>query len=190
MKLHTLKCINCGSPLEIEDGIDTFYCKSCGHKIILGELSEASINAKVQMKKMEHQERMRDRQYEQQSYNFDKKVQYKNNESRQKTIIGVIGISAFFLLFMGIFGVAYIGSVMEERKLEAKVNEIMIDINNGDYNEAYIKANSLHYTSDWSREIKRKWNDTRKALLKKIKQAEKQSSNNKDGGGFFDWFKK
>ncbi|MGN7385509.1 hypothetical protein [Sporosarcina sp. SAFN-015] len=51
MKAHTLKCTNCNAALEIEDGIDTFFCKYCGHKMILEELSEASINAKVQIKK-------------------------------------------------------------------------------------------------------------------------------------------
>lgn len=188
MKLNTLKCINCGASLEIEDGIDTFFCKYCGHKIILEKLSEASINAKIQIKKMEHQELMRDKQYEQQRYNFDKKVQHKNKESSRKLISSIIVISVFVLLFVVILGSVYVKSVKEEQKLEAKVDEIMIDINNGDYDEAYIKANSLHYTSDWSSEVEDKWDNTRKALLEKIEQTEKESSDNNDGGGFFNWF--
>lgn len=189
MKLHTLKCIKCGASLEIEDGIDTFICKYCGHKVILEKLSETSINAKVQIKKMEHQERMRDKQYEQQRYNSKKKTQYKNNEISRKLISSIIAISAFVLLFTVIFGSAYVQSVREEQKLEAKVDEIMIDITNGDYDEAYIKANSLHYTSDWSSDIEDKWDDIRKALLKKIKQLEKKSSKNNGGSGIFNWFK-
>lgn len=35
MELKTLSCPNCGANLEIEDGIDTFFCKYCGYKIIL-----------------------------------------------------------------------------------------------------------------------------------------------------------
>lgn len=141
------------------------------------------------MKKMEHQERMTDRQYEQQRYNLEKKEQHKNNEISRNLIIILIAMSVGVLLFVGIFGSAYFSSVREEKKLEVKVDEIMIDINNGDYNEAYIKANSLHYTSDWSNKTKGKWNKTRKALLKKIKQTEKKSSNNNDGSGFLNWFK-
>lgn len=172
MKVHKLKCINCGAAIEIEDGIDTFFCKYCGHKMILEELTEASINAKVQIKKMEHQERMRDKQYEQERYKFNKKQQHKNNETSRKLISSVIAISGFVLLFVVFFGSAYVKSVREEQKLEAKVDEIMIDINNGDYDEAYIKANSLHYTSDWSSDVEVKWDNTRKALLEKIEQAD------------------
>lgn len=67
--------------------------------------------------------------------------------------------------------------------LEELVNEIMIDIENGDYEEANIKANKLHYTSNWSSEIEDKWDETREALLKQIKKAEKE-----EDGGIFNWF--
>ena len=32
MEFVTLKCPNCGASIDIEDGIDTFYCKYCGYK--------------------------------------------------------------------------------------------------------------------------------------------------------------
>lgn len=192
MKLHTLKCINCGAALEIEDGIDTFFCKYCGYKIIIEELGEASINAKVQLKKMEHQERMRDKQYEQERYKFDKKEQYKIKKITRKSRSSLLAILACVVVLIWVF--SYFNSIekksiKEEQQLQDTVNEIMIDIDNGDYDEAYIKANSLHYTSDWSNEIEDKWDNTRKALLEKIEQAEKQSSDNKVDGGFFNWIK-
>lgn len=73
MKLQSLKCPNCGAALEIEDGIDTFFCKYCGYKIVLAGMSDASYNAKVQTKAMEHQERMQDKKYEQEHYKLEKK---------------------------------------------------------------------------------------------------------------------
>jgi DNA-directed RNA polymerase subunit RPC12/RpoP len=190
MKVQALKCINCGAALEIEDGIDTFFCKYCGYKIILEDISEASINAKVQLKKMEHQERMRDKQYEQERYKFDKKEKHKKNETNRKLKTGVIAILAGILVLALFSGASYVKSIKEEQQLQAKVDEIMIDIDNGDYDKAYIKANSLHYTADWSSEIEDKWDNTRKALLEKIEKAEKRNSDNNDGdGGFFNWFK-
>ena len=193
MKVQALKCINCDAALEIEDGIDTFFCKYCGYKIILEEISEASINAKVQVKKMEHQERMRDKQYEQERYKFDKKEQHKNNETNRKSLSSVIVILVCVLVFVWVFGslnAVEKKSIKEEQQLQAMVDEIMIDIDNGDYDEAYIKANSLHYTSDWSSEIEDKWDNTRKALLEKIEQEEKENSgDNNDDGGFFNWFR-
>ena len=64
MKLITLKCPNCGADIEIENGIDTFYCKYCGYKIILDGQSDAAINAKVRIKEVESNERVtRERLY-------------------------------------------------------------------------------------------------------------------------------
>ena len=50
MELKALKCPNCNANIEIENGIDLFYCKYCGYKIILEGQSDATINAKVKMK--------------------------------------------------------------------------------------------------------------------------------------------
>ena len=189
MKLQALKCPNCEARLEIEDGIDTFFCKYCGYRIILSEISDASINAKVQVKRMEHQERMRDKQYEQERYKFDKKQQRKRNESLIKVLSGVgvaLAIVLYFVFTAGYFNSEEKKSIEEEKQLQAIVDEVMIDIENGDFDEAYIKANTIHYTSNWSSEIEDKWDETRKALLKQIKQAEKEA--NDSGGGFFDWF--
>ena len=91
------------------------------------------------------------------------------------------------LFFVGIFCSVKLGSDNEEKKLQETVNEIMIDIKNEDYEDAYVKANSLHYTSGWSHDIEKKWDDTRKAIIEQIEKAEKKS-NNDDGGGFWDWF--
>lgn len=31
MELKSLFCPNCGASLEVEDGLDTFFCKYCGY---------------------------------------------------------------------------------------------------------------------------------------------------------------
>ena len=51
----------------------------------------------------------------------------------------------------------------------------MIDIENNNFEDAYVKANSLYYTADYSSEIEDKWDNTRKAILKQIEAAEKES---------------
>ncbi|MGN7385508.1 hypothetical protein [Sporosarcina sp. SAFN-015] len=116
---------------------------------------------------------MRDKQYEQERYKINNKEKYKSNENMRKLISSVIAMLVVIVLCVLVFGSAYVRSIKEEEKLEAKIDEIMIDIDNRNYDEAYIKANSLHYTSDWSNEIEDKWDNTRKALLEKIEQAEK-----------------
>ncbi|MBS5588244.1 MAG: hypothetical protein KHX14_05420 [[Clostridium] spiroforme] len=59
------------------------------------------------------------------------------------------------MFLFGIFVTKKISSDSEERKLEFIVEEVMIDIKERNYDEAYIKANTIHYTSDWSSDIEK-----------------------------------
>lgn len=185
MKLQSLKCPNCDAALEIEDGIDTFFCKYCGYKIVLAGMSDASYNAKVQVKAMEHQEKMQDKKYEQERFKLNQKEQSKKNDAKRGIIIGAVITVTCVLFFGGVFLSAKSNSDKEEEKLQAIVEEVMIDIENEDYGEAKIKANTIYYTADWSSDIEKKWDDTRKSLLEQIEEAEKEENG---GGGFFDWF--
>lgn len=196
MKLHALKCPNCDASIEIEDGIDTFFCKYCGYKIYLDGMSDASINAKVQIKGMAHQEKMKTMQYEQERYKITKKEQRKTKEANRNVIYTVAIVAAVIIFNVAVFGSMERKSIKEEQQLQATVQEIMADIESGNFDEAYVKANSLHYTAGWSDDIEKKWDETRKTLLKQIEQAEKDSEKKANeaekgnsGGGFFDWFK-
>lgn len=71
MKINTLTCPNCNGNLEIEDGLDTFYCKYCGSKIILSELSDAAYDAKVKIKNMEHKEKLKEKELEHERYKLE-----------------------------------------------------------------------------------------------------------------------
>lgn len=55
----------------------------------------------------------------------------------------------------------------------------------GNYDDAYIKANTLHYTSGWSSDIEKKWDETRESLLEQIEKAKKEKDKS---NSFFNWF--
>ena len=59
MKFYSLKCPSCGSNLEIEDGLEYFYCKFCGAKIMTDHVSKSELK----IREMEHAERMADKEY-------------------------------------------------------------------------------------------------------------------------------
>ena len=70
MELFTMRCPNCGADLEVENGIDSFYCKYCGTKVIATGQTDAAIRAKADIKlaemvikrerqQQEHEERKR-----------------------------------------------------------------------------------------------------------------------------------
>lgn len=47
MTFHQLQCPNCGATLNIENGLDTFFCQYCGTKLISDGQSDVAIRAKA-----------------------------------------------------------------------------------------------------------------------------------------------
>ena len=77
----------------------------------------------------------------------------------------------------------------QEQELQATVDQIIVDIENEDFADAYIKANSLYWDDSWTSEGKEKWDATRTEIIKQIEKAEKEATDSPDeGGGFWNWF--
>lgn len=51
MEFLKLECPNCHAQLNIENGLDTFFCQYCGSKIILSGQNPEIVRAKVEMHK-------------------------------------------------------------------------------------------------------------------------------------------
>ena len=193
MELKSLFCPNCGASLEVEDGLDTFFCKYCGYKILLQGQSKAAYDAKVRVKRMEHKERLQEKRDAQERY----RMEFKQKDER-RTLAIVFGIfGAIIAMCLIISAVGNAGAKKQERELQAIVDQIMIDIENEDFAAAYVKANSLYWDDSWTSEGEDKWDATRKEIIKQIEEAEKKAtgsitnSSNEDeddGGSFWDWF--
>ena len=193
MELKSLFCPNCGASLEVEDGLDTFFCKYCGYKILLQGQSKAAYDAKVRVKHMEHKERLQDKRDAQERY----RMEFKRKDERRTLAIvfGILGAIIAMCLIISAGGNA--GAKKQDRELQAIVDQIMIDIENEDFAAAYVKANSLYWDDSWTSEGEDKWDATRKEIIKQIEEAEKKAtgsitnSSNEDeddGGSFWDWF--
>ena len=87
----------------------------------------------------------------------------------------VLVVGGFFAL-LSMSGLEKKESAAEEAELQKNVVQIEEDIKNGDYDSALIKANTLHYTSDYSRAIKKKWDSTRESLIALIKESQEKAS--------------
>lgn len=192
MELKSLFCPNCGASLDVEDGIDTFFCKYCGYKIMLQGQSKAAYEAKVRVKHMEHKEHLQDKKNAQERY----RMESARKEQKWGLIVGLGILVAVMVLCFVITTVGNAGAKKQEQKLQAIVDEIMIDIENEDFAAAYIKANSLYWDGSWTSEGEDKWDATRNEIIKQIEEAEKaatgssshESTEDADDGGFFDWF--
>ena len=192
MELKSLFCPNCGASLEVEDGLDTFFCKYCGYKILLQGQSKAAYDAKVRVKHMEHKERLQEKRDAQERY----RMEFKQKDERRTLAIAFGIFGAIIAMCLIISAVGNAGAKKQERELQAIVDQIMIDIENEDFAAAYVKANSLYWDDSWTSEGEDKWDATRKEIIKQIEEAEKaatgssshESTEDEDDGGFFDWF--
>ena len=180
MELHSLTCPNCNADLEIENNLDIFYCKYCGHKVVLDGQSNAAYRARTELVGMQHEEVMAREQYEHNEKMKDK--EYKHDKFR--IILGIFSI-IFLIIIPGLLGMIYIdemfdddkkSSDMQEKQLQSLVEEIQVDIENGDFDTAFIKAESIDYTEDWSDEIDVKWDNIRREIKNQIIEAEKEET--------------
>lgn len=168
LELHSLTCPNCHSNLEYEDGIDTFYCKYCGYKIILNGQSEAAYRAKTKIQGMKHDEYMVEQKYAHERYKIKNE-----NEKHSKEIKRCIIFVVVFMMLVGVMPLSgKISSDRQEKELNALATQIQIDIKNQDYDMAYLKAQSLKYTENWSSGIEEKWDSVRRELINQIIEAE------------------
>ena len=192
MKLKVLKCPNCNAPLDNAEELDVMFCKYCGYKIIMDELSDAQIASRVKVKEMQHQKEMQANKYDQEKLRWERKEKSKSKEWLRNSLpiilLLAISISCFVLSEIH-FNSEEKTSIKQEEQLQQIVEEVMIDIKNEDFVSARIKAETIQYTENWSDEIEKKWDATRKQLLKEIDAAEKnKKKEDGDDGGWFDWF--
>ena len=160
MELKKLKCPECGANFESDEKVS--FCSYCGAKLFFDDVTK-TINYNY---KTEDVAKIREIEVNRELELNKRQEEKKGNKN---FLIGMILFIAIFIIgFASLFGGIKNESDKQEKELQSLVNEIYIDINNGNYDSALIKANSLHYTADWSHEIEEKWNDTRESLIKII----------------------
>lgn len=179
MQMHVLKCPNCGANLDVEDGLDMFYCKYCGYKIVLEGQSDQAYRSKENIQRMRHKELMFDKKVEYEKYKDKKKIDAKERENKDVIIRVAIGI--LMLVIISISTNIYFAkekreSNEEERQLEAIVDDVKADIDDKNFDDAYVKAQSIVYTKNYSKDTEKKWDNIRKELLDQIEEAEKKDT--------------
>ena len=88
-------------------------------------------------------------------------------KTQKRVIFFGVACLLIHLLIVGIIGFHH---TRNEQRLEQIVQEIQIDIANGDYDSALIKAQSLHMDDGWSNESEEHWDEQREALINLINE--------------------
>lgn len=176
MKLHSLTCPNCNSVLEIENNLDIFYCKYCGYKIILEGQSDAAYRARTKIAGMTHDEIMAREQHA-----HEERIHDKNDKFIGKYLIGFAIFYLIILLFVLISEpitekAKKESSDRQEEQLQSIVEEIQVDIEKGNFDIAFAKAETIDYTEGYNDEIDDKWDNIRKSIKDQIIEAEKEET--------------
>ncbi len=98
MNYISLKCPGCDADLEIENGIDTFYCRYCGKKIVVDGQSKDTLNAKVQAKRIAERGRIADRVIDLISERTREKDAYKAKQETKQMKYALIALLGLFLI--------------------------------------------------------------------------------------------
>jgi len=173
MELKQMKCPNCGAMLTVEDGLDMFFCKYCGTKIILEGQSDAAYHAKTKLKEYEHEERKQRAEYEHEERIQKEKYARERRNDRQVWLILIF----MFLIPTVIVVSSAISNKSNIKKLEKTVEEVQSEIDAGNYDSALIKADSIRYTADWSSDEEKAWNERRENLIDMIRNAQQRDIN-------------
>lgn len=75
--MQKLVCPNCRAALSVGDGLEEYKCDYCGTLIRI-KLSKSSLDAKLTVKKYEHEERMADKEIERERHEEDEKEKVKS----------------------------------------------------------------------------------------------------------------
>ena len=182
MKVKIITCPACGANIEVKKELEFCYCTYCGAKLEVDKGNRTiNVNKNINMNKQtSHTTRYIN---EAEVIKVHSKEKERKTEKKLSVFLIIILIVVFGLIMKG----GEKKSIEQEAKLEALVAEIMIDIENEDFKEAYVKANLLYYTVDYSSEIEEKWDNTREAVLKKIEEAEK-ANKQENKSSFWDFF--
>ena len=172
MELFTLECPKCNASLEIEDGLDTFYCKYCGTKLLVDGMNSDSLNARLRLKELEHEEKIREADYGHERF----KLMHHANEERNKFKFLLIILGACLLLLLLYVGGATIMHRLTVSGLERLESEIQADITTGDYDSALLKTNDMVLSDNYSHDEKRAWDKKRKMYVDLIKQKQQEAN--------------
>lgn len=178
IKIIPIVCPKCNASIQIDTTRDFCYCTYCGTKLYVDDDSIKTITInynhnytktdKAKIRKIEAEEHIREMEYA-----------HANKKQSNKFKMALLEWIFIILILVGCYA-ALMSIGYEEKKEQEKqiayfeqlVTEIEQDIADGNYTEARNKANKIQYTANYSSDEEKKWNKTRKRLLKEIDYAE------------------
>lgn len=173
VKLVPMTCPNCKATIEIDTTKDFCFCTYCGTKILVNDDSTrtVNINAKIDHRYTERNETEIERIKSNERADI-RKFKAKENDNKSSLIIFIV--MAALVVIGGVY-LGLSGSKAHKEQVahfEQLSQEIAQDIEDGNYAEARLKANQIHYTANYRSGEEEKWDEVRETLLEEIAKAE------------------
>jgi len=171
-----LKCPSCGADLNVDNGLDTFFCQYCGAKILLHGQNSDALQAKAKVKIVET-EANKELEMQKEKHRAEKEEREFKEKVSKKAEKEVIIMAVVMLIVCSLVLSCF--SFVEKREvkeLNSLYSEILIDIQNKDYDIALLKANRLRTSVSTQPEaVKQEWDETRENLIKQIESLKSQT---------------
>lgn len=165
MVLKTLNCPNCGGKLENEDELDSFFCKYCGYKIVLADMSDAAYKAKADIYEQKNMKKMKEMEYENDKQKWQREEISKEREHKRSIVSFILPLLAIFgipaILYFFVFRFPKLKVEMHDRQYINQLTEYDYQIKEYVLENKYEEAESLNkkfpmiisqlegFTSEW-----------------------------------------
>ena len=177
MEFVKLKCPSCGADLNVDNGLDTFFCQYCGAKILLHGQNSDTLQAKAKVKIVETEANKELEMQKEKHRAAKEEREFKAEEEKKSNKRWLIGTIAALLIIGILIALTTMPARRERKQLESLYAEIQVDVKNGDYDTALLKANRLRASNEQSLQVRLQWNSTRNELIKQIERLQKESKN-------------
>lgn len=176
MEFVKLKCPSCGADLNVDNGLDTFFCQYCGAKILLHGQNSDALQAKAKVKIVET-EANKELEMQKEKHRAEKEErEFKAKEDHKVAVGALIWFAALISIIGLVMLIVNIAGKNELKQLETIYQEIQIDIENGNYDEALIKTNRLRASDKQNLTVRMQWASTRNDLVRQIKRLQKEAN--------------
>ena len=170
MKMYKLKCPYCKADLLEEDGLETFYCKYCGGKIILSGQNQDVLRYKIRERDSARRSREKEEELEREFRRANQQIEIerrKDNASIKSTFKPFATIAVLLFIPVALIGVVLLFQLQADKRLDVLYDEIQVLVEEGKYDEALRKSENLSGGT-----YERHWDDKRTGIQQQIRQAQ------------------
>ena len=134
---NAIVCPQCGGSLNPINGLDTYMCPHCGNKVFMSGMSKAAYDARVNLKKIEQEERLENKKLSHEKDLVKIQTDYTRKANTKKGILISLGLIIPTLILLIVF---VIYPDHKKKQLQKQVTNLAEEVESYLEDEEYNKA--------------------------------------------------